>query len=279
MQSLLPYIGNALVTLGAFILAISAIPVLRLLGRLPSGDIRYYWQFLIWLIAFFFIGYLSYLYFFQNNYQSLISLIVPSIFFFGAIFVLTVCSLALRTANDLVRVYTLKNESITDPLMGTFNRRYIDKQLPIEVAKAKENEKPLAVLLVNIDDYEQLKFKLGHERTDTLLACYGKQVSERVTNTDTVARYGDDQIIIIQPNADEHASYALATRLSEHFNAQSIPVGNEQTKTIDKVSIQVNIGIALLRHLKTDPDNLIEAADRALYQAKQNGPNKIALNH
>lgn len=279
MPTILPYFGNALVILGAFILAISAIPVIRLLNRLPIGKTRQSWQFLIALIGFFFAGYLSYLYFFQDKFQSIIDLIVPSIFFCGAIFVFIVCSLALRTAKDLVRVYELKNESITDPLMGTFNRRYIDKQLPIAIAKAKTTQSPLAVLLVTIKDYEQMKYKLGHSQTDQLLSHYGQQVSGLITNNELLARYGDDELLIIQPNTNERACQSLAHRLTDHFNQHTITLRNELNEQKTQLQIGLNIGISQLNHLNTDPDNLIEAADKALYQSKQNNKQPVTLYH
>ncbi len=277
MPTILPYLGNALVLLGAFILAISAIPVLRLLSRLPAGKTRLSWFFLIALIGFFFIGYLSYLYFFSNSFHGVIDLIVPSIFFCGAIFVFVVCSLALRTAQDLVRVYELKNDSITDPLMGTFNRRYIDKQLPIAIDQAKTTQKPLAVLLVTIKHYEQLKFKLGHKYTDQLLSHYGNQVSQLITNNELVARYGDDELLIIQPDTDEHACLALAHKLNNHFAQHAITLKDEQQDS--PIEIELNIGISILKHLITDPENLIEAADKALYQSRHSKEQAITLYH
>jgi len=153
---LLANIAIALIGCGALILLVSLIPIRRLLVRLPPGRVQRSWLLLMGLTVLFVIGYAVYGVFFFRRVEQDIDLIVPVIFFSGAIFVLLASTLSLQTVVDVRRVTMLEQESVTDPLTGIFNRRYMDRRLQEEFARAKDYNMPFSILLIDVDHFKEL---------------------------------------------------------------------------------------------------------------------------
>ncbi|MGA6992686.1 MAG: hypothetical protein WBX50_02195, partial [Candidatus Deferrimicrobiaceae bacterium] len=109
-------LSYALLLLGASILGYSLYPTSRIIRELPPGPMNLQWQVLRGFILFFIAGYLAYLFLFPSDHGPS-RILVSSIFFSGACFVLLVCMLAHETVRDIRRIVTLETENITDPLM------------------------------------------------------------------------------------------------------------------------------------------------------------------
>ncbi|MBW6521092.1 MAG: GGDEF domain-containing protein [Desulfoarculaceae bacterium] len=102
---------------------------------LPEGKVRSRWKTLSLFIFMFIAGYILYGFLHSTVRKNSISdLVAPGILFGGAVFVYMVCSLFVKTARDLQRIYVLEDENITDPLMGIYNRRYLDHRLEEEIS-------------------------------------------------------------------------------------------------------------------------------------------------
>ncbi|MGR8918905.1 MAG: GGDEF domain-containing protein, partial [Gammaproteobacteria bacterium] len=143
-------VATALVVAGAIILLLGLRIVVNLIHQLPLGTLRSRWRVLAGLIGLFFAGYVGYLTAFRGRPASLVDLIVPVVFFSGACFVWLTARLSLQTALDVMHLHVLEQQSVTDPLTGLFNRRYLDRRLAEEIATAQRYGLQLSVLMIDI---------------------------------------------------------------------------------------------------------------------------------
>jgi len=134
--------------------------------------------------------------FLKSRHTAWLDLIVPSVFFFGAGFVWLTATLSLHTAIDIRRVTVLEHENITDPLIGIYNRRYLDRRLQEEFIRARRYSLPLSVLLLDIDHFKRVNDAYGHQVGDLVLSYLGKLLLSAIRATDIIARYGGEEILI-----------------------------------------------------------------------------------
>lgn len=268
-------IGNILVIAGALLLLTALSPSSKLVGQLSAGKLHKQWRILRTLILSFFCGYTLFLLLNWSNYPTLHELIVPIIFFCGAIFVRMVCRLSLQTAEDIKQVYRLQQESITDPLMKIFNRRYMDRRLKEEILRAQRYNLALTVLLLDIDYFKRLNDTHGHHAGDRVLEFLGKLILNTVRDSDIVARYGGEEIMIILPNTDGENGLLLAERLRVKIAHSAIEITPSTTADPVILKITVSIGSAELNKEVSCALSLLQYADKALYQAKEQGRNQV----
>jgi diguanylate cyclase (GGDEF)-like protein len=221
-------------------------------------------------------GYITYGSVARNSYRGPLDLIVPVIFFFGAVFVLLVSSLSLETALDVRRIYTLEQESITDALTGTYNRRYLDRRLDEEVLRARRYGFPLAVLLLDIDHFKQINDEHGHPFGDGILAGLSQIVMNSVRRTDVVARYGGDEVLVIATHTPLADAAELGERLRQRVEAAEMGQASGTGGGVP-IRVTISVGVAGYSDELSSGQSLIQAADQALYQAKQAGRNRTAI--
>jgi diguanylate cyclase (GGDEF)-like protein len=271
------FLGNSLVIAGAAILVGSLIPLYQLLAQLPAGKIRQQWVLLRGLTIGFIGGYIGYLGVFGARLDDWPDLIVPAVFFFGACFVWLTFRLALNTALDIRRVTLLEKESITDPLTGLYNRRYLDRRLKEEFSRAKRYKTPLSILLVDIDHFKSVNDTHGHQAGDLVLSYLAKLTLNAVRTSDIAARYGGEELLVIAPNTAESAAGALAERLRQHIENHELVLtrdpGNRQV-----VRITVSVGVAVVDGEMEKAQQLVQQADEALYRAKKEGRNRVVVH-
>lgn len=273
-------IGIGLIIFGALILVASLKSVYSLFALLPTSSLRHYWQAMMLLIVIFIVGYLGYATFFweHNLGNNLHDLLVPAIFFLGSCFVWMTGTLSLRTAIDLRRMALLEEESITDPLLGIYNRRYLDRRLPNEINRARRYAMPLSILMVDIDHFKDINDAHGHQAGDLVLSYVGKLVLDAIRQSDIAARYGGEEIVIIAPETGEQTAGELAERLRKNINTHELVLTSESGSRLG-VQVSVSIGVAGLDEKATTAKQLIENADGALYRAKESGRNRVVSYH
>jgi len=278
LYDILPILGSGLVISGALLLAMAIAPVWKIVRQLPTGGLRYSWGFLILLILIFIVGYVIYAKFSPVQFSQLFDLVVPIIFFCGAIFVFVVCSLSLRTTRDIMQNYALKQENITDSLMGIFNRRYLDRRLKDETERALSYSQPLSIFLIDIDHFKLVNDNYGHQVGDLVLKNIAQLIKRSLRESDVLARFGGEEFVVILPRTQGSTSYTLAERI-RHVVAdfqQVIPRDSDNEPL--SINVTVSIGVAELNAQCKDCQCLIENADRALYQAKRNGRNRVIIS-
>lgn len=154
---------------GIIILTISLFPSIKIIRLLPKEILRKLWNLLFVLILLFIIGYFSYATQIWKSEFTFTNLIVSGILFSGSIFVLIVCLLTLTTIKDIQRIYILEQENINDPLMGIFNRRYLERPLKEEINRSKRYNLSLSLLLLDVDHFKKVNDTYGHQVGDIVL--------------------------------------------------------------------------------------------------------------
>ena len=266
--------SNSLVLVGTIILIGSLVTVRKITRRLPLGSSRTSWKAMAALISLFVIGYLGYMIVFWNKHTSLIGLIVPGIFFLGACFVWLSSVLALQTAMDVMRITALEHETLTDPLTGVYNRRFMEQRLREEVSKARRYHFKLAVLLLDLDHFKRVNDELGHQAGDEMLIEIGNLVNRELRDSDILARYGGEEFLVIAPNTAPTAAEALAERLRSCIESHSFLTDFDKAQKQES-RITVSIGVASFGDSSNDEEGLIQVADQNLYRAKHDGRNRV----
>ena len=162
----------------------------------------------------------------------------------------------------------MQHAALRDGLTGAYNRRYLDERLSAEVAFARRHEAPLALLLIDIDHFKQINDEHGHLAGDTVLKHVHELIQTEVRAEDVVGRYGGEEFAIVCRESEEGA-IVVAERLRQRIETE--PFVHEGTR----IPITVSIGVAGAReHHIQDASALVQAADSALYRAKQEGRNR-----
>ena len=289
MQNNLFLIATGLILGGVILLVMSFVPVRAIIQQLhpkvdscgaPDGNIHSQWKILSGLICMFIAGYILYAFLHRpSTIRSIADLVVPGIFFGGAIFVYMVCSLSLKTALDLQRIYVLEQENITDPLMGIYNRRYLDRRLMEESLRATRYEQPFSIFLLDLDHFKRINDTYGHQMGDLVLKKLALVIMGSVREVDVVIRYGGEEILVILPNTTVANAVELAERLRQNIE-ETIMVEPDPGKKRPAIHITVSIGVSGYRSADGWDNSrwVVERADKALYRAKSQGRNRVVLS-
>ena len=261
---------------GIIILAISLFPCIKIIRLLPKEILRKQWNFLFGLILLFIIGYLSYAIQIWNSDFTFTNLIVAGILFGGSIFVVIVCLLTLTTINDIQRIYILEQENINDPLMGIFNRRYLERRLNEEINRSKRYNLSLSLLMLDVDHFKKVNDTYGHQIGDIVLKKLAQIIVDMARETDFVARYGGEEIVIVLPNTPISAAALMAERCRNQVLKKLI-IGSDESGGKPIGGITVSIGVSSIQDENRDINKLIENADMALYQAKERGRDQVVV--
>ncbi len=166
----------------------------------------------------------------------------------------------------------LRNQSIRDPLTGLYNRRYLEESLAREIARCQRRKLPLVVLMLDLDNFKAFNDHHGHPGGDTLLASFGRLLQANCRPEDIACRFGGEEFTVILPEADkdiglQRAKIILAAAAQMVVSHQGVPLGG----------ITTSIGMSVLPEHGTTGPALLEAADKALYQAKSDGRNRASV--
>ncbi|GAB4245767.1 MAG: hypothetical protein OHK0028_23720 [Deltaproteobacteria bacterium] len=268
-------ISSLLIILGAILLAVSLAPTTRILRELAPGPTQVRWRVLRGLIVLFIAGYLVCLGTFSTQ-PGAPRIVVAAVFFLGACFVLLVCELALGTVKDIKRIATLEAETITDPLMEIFNRRYLERRLEEEFARARRYGFPLTLLLLDIDHFKKVNDEHGHPAGDLVLKEIGKILKRTVRNVDVPARYGGEEVVILLPHTQVTDAAILAERIRRMIEGHPFPADASGGRSLP-LRCTVSVGVAAMTRECPGAGKLLEMADTAMYRAKQDGRNRIAV--
>jgi diguanylate cyclase (GGDEF)-like protein len=266
------YVQTALILGGIAILATSLVAISRIVRELSTGTLKGRWVILRVLVAFFVVGYVGY-WIYGGLDVSAENLLVGVIFFFGAVFVLVVCALTLKTTKDIKRLGILELQSITDPLLGIYNRRYLDHRLTEEVDRAKRYGLPLSVLMLDLDHFKDVNDHFGHLVGDKVLAGIGEVLKVNTRRSDIAARYGGEELVMVLPNTGSEDALQMAERLRAVLERARYAAGDAE-----QFSCTVSIGVASFGR-ETNPvaTDLLRQADTAMYRAKSTGRNRIVV--
>lgn len=186
----------------------------------------------------------------------------------------------LRQLKELLE---LKNEqlrrmAITDALSQLFNRRYFLELLEErEFPRARRYKINLACIMIDIDHFKQVNDRYGHLQGDHVIRGMGSIIKEAIREIDIPARYGGEEFIILLPETDHKGTMAVAERLLHRTQTTNFQRGEKNGEN-GEVKITISIGISQFPAPDiVDSNDLINAADEALYRAKRAGRNRIVL--
>ena len=175
---------------------------------------------------------------------------------------------ALREANERIRVLT-----VTDPLVGIFNRRYFDDQLSAATAYAERYLKPLSLVFADVDHFKAVNDTHGHWVGDEVLIEIGRRLLASVRANDWVARYGGEEFAVVLPEMDAEAAMDVAERLRSAIADQKVSTSAGDLAVTASFGVASSLPVAF----KT-PRALVRAADMALYLSKADGRNRTTLS-
>ena len=270
-------ISSALIVLGAILLSLSLYPTTHIIRELAPGSTRSQWRLLRGFIVLFIAGYMVSLGTFSGQ-RDASHLVVSLIFALGACFVLLVCVLAHGTVKDIKRIATLEAETITDPLMGIFNRRCFERRLEEEYARARRYGFPLSLLMIDIDHFKKVNDDHGHPAGDLVLKGIGGILKGAVRNVDVPARYGGEEVALLLPHTPDKDATVLADRIRRAIEDHLFLVDAPGRSGIP-VHCTVSIGIAAMTPECTSAGEFLQMADSAMYRAKQDGRNRTVVFH
>lgn len=155
----------------------------------------------------------------------------------------------------------------TDPLTSLWNYGYFQYKLDEELAKASVTGQPLAVMMIDLDDFKKFNDSYGHIQGDKALKQIGEILKENCRKIDILCRYGGEEFSLILPVNNKKEALLLGERMRKSLEQEEI-LGNKFT---------ISIGIASFPQDASDKETLIEKADQALYAAKRKGKNQLVL--
>jgi diguanylate cyclase len=161
-------------------------------------------------------------------------------------------------------------EARRDPLTRLGNRREVDDRWPVLVAQCRANGKPLAVAMLDLDRFKQINDRFGHAIGDDVLVAMARLLRENTRSADIGARVGGEEFLLVLPDTDSHGAFEICERLRQRVATYP------WNELAEGLSVTLSIGLACAPPY--DPDELTARADAALYDAKTQGRNCVALS-
>ncbi|HUT23908.1 MAG TPA: sensor domain-containing diguanylate cyclase, partial [Sumerlaeia bacterium] len=162
----------------------------------------------------------------------------------------------------------LRIQSIRDRQTGLFNRRYMEECLVREIHRAQRREKPLGVIMLDVDHFKSFNDAYGHEKGDIVLRELGATIQQRVRQEDVACRYGGEEFIILMPDAPLSIAQERAEELREHV---------KRRLKVEQHPVTISLGVAVYPDHGLTQEALLNAADSALYRAKEQGRDRVVV--
>ena len=157
-------------------------------------------------------------------------------------------------------------------MAGEFGK-FIDEKLPTEIIKAKLENVPLSLIMVDIDHFKKVNDQYGHITGDEVLPAFAGDITKyiRQNNDDWAARYGGEEFLICLVNCDQVGAFTVAERMRKSIEDMEIRTGRGVLK------ITASFGVYTYQDQDIDMPQLVEAVDRKLYEAKNSGRNCVVV--
>lgn len=161
--------------------------------------------------------------------------------------------------------------SITDPLTGLLNRRYLEERLAEEFERSKRHRFPMSFLMVDIDNFKEYNDRNGHQAGDLALEITAQCLKSALRSADVASRYGGEEFSILLPQTNLTEALVIAERIRSRVEKSSYPHGESQPHG----AVTVSIGVSAFGPKLETPTSIVGAADHALYVAKSRGKNCV----
>jgi len=166
----------------------------------------------------------------------------------------------------------LQDQAMHDDLTGLYNRRAIMSLLETRLSRARRENLPLCLIMIDIDFFKKINDGHGHQIGDRALKAVADRLSRAVRDYNRVGRYGGEEFLIVLDGEDAEVAEQIAERLRASIAEEALEDCGQ------RVRLTISLGLAVARQVgDLDPHQLIAIADQALYDAKQNGRNQVKL--
>jgi diguanylate cyclase (GGDEF)-like protein len=163
----------------------------------------------------------------------------------------------------------LQTQALTDSLTRVLNRRAVEATAGRAIERSRRTGQPLSAIVIDLDGFKEVNDSLGHSAGDATLVSVARCMEAELRESDSIARVGGDEFVIVLPNCGRGGAQDIAERLRATLESRKITVGEES------VAIRASFGVATLEDSMKDWDGLMLECDRALYTAKSVGGNLV----
>lgn len=194
----------------------------------------------------------------------------------GTDFVEHMASIIAICLENVISNEMLKYIGLTDPLTGIYNRRYIDRRLVEEIARARRQDYRISFMFIDVDYFKQVNDSVGHQAGDDVLREVVARIKMELRLSDALARFGGEEFVVLLIDADLAAAALVADRIRAGVADKPFDLAGGQC-----LDVSVSIGVAVLDDYARDhaiegvAQQLVASADAALYQAKESGRNRV----
>jgi diguanylate cyclase (GGDEF)-like protein len=164
---------------------------------------------------------------------------------------------------------TVEKQALVDPLTGLANRRLTESALDTELARAGRFEEPLTLLMADLDDFKRINDRWGHPFGDEVLREFAAALSHSIREIDLAGRWGGEEFAVVLPGTDLEGGAALAERIRDHLRMRAVA-----TPDGEPITVTASFGVAAYPDVE-GKDELLAAADAALYEAKRAGKDRV----
>jgi diguanylate cyclase (GGDEF)-like protein len=163
----------------------------------------------------------------------------------------------------------LREQALRDPLTGLFNRRYLNETIEREILRADREKTPLSVIIADIDFFKKINDLYGHQAGDKFLVEIASILKHNVRGSDIVCRYGGEEFLLVLPDTSQEAAASLAEKLRILCARLVVPHDGKD------LQVSMSFGVATYPEHGTQADEVIMKADKAMYQSKTDGRNRV----
>ena len=165
----------------------------------------------------------------------------------------------------------IEHHATTDALTGLGNRHSMEESFPREIARCEQDDSPVSLIMIDVDNFKDFNDKFGHIAGDRALTAVARILRAQFRPRDVLVRYGGDEFAVLLPDVDAEKALVIADRIRSSVSGDT----NDLNDSLIQIPIRVSMGVAELTE-DGDLDSLIRAADKALYRAKRSGRDAVS---
>lgn len=163
--------------------------------------------------------------------------------------------------------------AVTDELTGLYNRRYFDRHLSLLLDRAREQERDMAVMLIDMDFFKSVNDNHGHDIGDAVLREFAQRLKRNIRGVDLACRFGGEEFVVLMPDTDYRQAQGVAERVRTAVAERGFEIA-----TMRPLTVTCSVGVALNEHELDTPEQILKRADVALYRAKREGRNRVVFD-
>jgi two-component system cell cycle response regulator len=163
--------------------------------------------------------------------------------------------------------------AVTDELTGLYHRRYFDRHLSLMLDKTREQERDMAVMLIDMDFFKAVNDNHGHDIGDAVLREFADRLKRNIRGVDLACRFGGEEFVVLMPDTDFRQAQGVAERVR-----MAVAERGFEAPGLRPLTVTCSVGVALNEHELDTPEMILKRADVALYRAKREGRNRVVFD-